>query len=124
MAHGSTGREGPGKAYRLYTEASFNQLPPTSLPEIQRVNLATVALQLKALGFDDLLGFDFMDKPPKAALLRALELLYSLGALNDAGQLTCLQDQEAMRCSVALCKSNLCICMLSGSSSPELTTPC
>ena len=81
----TAGREAPGKAYRLYTESSFNQLAGTTLPEIQRVNLATVALQLKALGFDDLLGFDFMDKPPQAALLRALELLYALGALTDTG---------------------------------------
>lgn len=79
------GREAPGKAFRLYTESSFNQLAGTTLPEIQRVNLASVALQLKALGFDDLLGFDFMDKPPRSALLRALELLYALGALTDSG---------------------------------------
>ena len=82
-----TGREAPGKAFRLYTEASFHQLAPTSLPEMQRVNLASVALQLKALGFDDLVGFDFMDKPPTAALLRALEGLYALGALDDQGKL-------------------------------------
>lgn len=79
------GREAAGKAFRLFTEASFNQLAATTLPEIQRVNLATVALQLKALGFDDLLAFDFMDRPPTAALLRALETLYALGALDDSG---------------------------------------
>lgn len=79
------GREAPGKAFRLFTEASFNQLAATTLPEIQRVNLATVALQLKALGFDDLLAFDFMDRPPTAAVLRALETLYALGALDDSG---------------------------------------
>ena len=44
-----------------------------------------MALQLKALGFDDLLAFDFMDRPPTAALLRALETLYALGALDDSG---------------------------------------
>lgn len=42
------GREGPGKAYRLYTEAAFRQLPPTTLPEIQRTNLAAVVLQVGA----------------------------------------------------------------------------
>ncbi len=42
------GREGPGKAYRLYTEASFQQLAPTTLPEIQRTNLAAVVLQVRA----------------------------------------------------------------------------
>lgn len=173
------GREGPGKAYRLYTEAAFRQLPPTTLPEIQRTNLAAVvlqvgagrvvvggavgrvgwggglvglrawiadvpiwswgcticrftrreearapkitlqathsppltppplptrpltqqhtyihgpllcALQLKALGIRDVLGFDFMDPPPRPALLRSLELLLALGALDPrTGDLT------------------------------------
>ena len=70
-----TGREGPGKAYRLYTEAAFASLPAATLPEIQRTNLTSVVLQLKAMGIEDVLGFDFMDPPPTAALLRAHELL-------------------------------------------------
>jgi HrpA-like RNA helicase len=45
-------------------------------------------LQLKALGIDDVLGFDFMDPPPRAALLRSLELLLALGALDPRGHLT------------------------------------
>lgn len=46
---GRAGREGPGVCYRLYTEAVFETLPPTSKPEIQRMNLAQVILQLKEL---------------------------------------------------------------------------
>lgn len=46
------GREAPGKAYRLYTEASFRGLPPTTPPEITRVNLGSVVLQLKVGGVD------------------------------------------------------------------------
>ena len=34
------------QAFRLYTEASFQQLPPSTLPEIQRTNLASVVLQV------------------------------------------------------------------------------
>lgn len=85
---GRAGREAPGKAFRLYTEASFRQLPPTTLPEIQRTNLASTVLQLKALGIQDVLGFEFMDPPPRAALLRSLELLLALGALDSRGDLT------------------------------------
>ncbi|PRW45383.1 ATP-dependent RNA helicase dhx8 isoform A [Chlorella sorokiniana] len=85
---GRAGREAPGKAFRLYTEASFQQLPASTLPEIQRTNLASVVLQLKALGIQDVLGFDFMDPPPRAALLRSLELLLALGALDTRGELT------------------------------------
>jgi ATP-dependent RNA helicase DHX8/PRP22 len=62
---GRAGRTGPGRCYRLYTEAAFlTEMLPTSIPEIQRTNLANVVLQLKAMGINDLLGFDFMDPPP------------------------------------------------------------
>ena len=85
---GRAGREAPGKCFRLYTEAAFSQLAPVTEPEIQRANLASVVLQLKALGVEDPLSFDFMAPPPAAAMLRALELLFALGALNPKGQLT------------------------------------
>ena len=55
---------------------------------MQRVSLASLVLQLKQLGVRDVLGFDFMDRPPMSALLRALELLYALGALDSQGDLT------------------------------------
>lgn len=58
------------------------------MPEIQRTNLGTVVLMLKSLGINDLLGFDFLDPPPGDTLVRALDLLYALGALNDRGELT------------------------------------
>ena len=45
-------------------------------------------LMLKSLGIDNLLAFDFMDPPPPDTLIRALEQLYALGALNDRGELT------------------------------------
>lgn len=58
------------------------------MPEIQRTNMGNVVLMLKSLGINDLLHFDFMDKPPAETLMRALEQLYALGALNDRGELT------------------------------------
>ena len=76
------GREAPGKAFRLYTEASHAALAAERTPEILRANLATVALQLKALGVDNVLQFPFMDAPPVVAIARALELLLALGALD------------------------------------------
>jgi HrpA-like RNA helicase len=69
------GRDAPGKAFRLYTEAAFRQLARETVPEIRRCNLASTVLQLKALGVPDVLGFDFLDPPPQPALLRSLELL-------------------------------------------------
>ncbi|XAR49995.1 RNA helicase [Bertholletia excelsa] len=86
---GRSGRTGPGKCFRLYTAYNYyNDLDDNTVPEIQRTNLANVVLTLKSLGIHDLLNFDFMDPPPSEALLKALELLYALGALNKLGELT------------------------------------
>lgn len=86
---GRAGRTRPGKAFRLYTEKAFsNEMQDNTYPEILRSNLGTVVLQLKKLGVDDLVHFDFMDPPAPETLMRALELLNYLGALNDEGDLT------------------------------------
>ena len=71
---GRAGRTGPGKAYRLYTEAAYrNEMLPTSVPEIQRTNLGNTVLSMKAMGVNDLLHFDFMDAPPVQTLVAAME---------------------------------------------------
>ncbi|GJN14319.1 hypothetical protein PR202_gb01129 [Eleusine coracana subsp. coracana] len=86
---GRSGRTGPGKCFRLFTRHSFDtEMEDETVPEIQRCNLASVVLSLKALGIHDLVRFDFMDPPATEALLRALEDLFALGALNSRGQLT------------------------------------
>ncbi|XP_065851591.1 pre-mRNA-splicing factor ATP-dependent RNA helicase DEAH1-like [Euphorbia lathyris] len=86
---GRSGRTGPGKCFRLYTAYNYNHdLDDNTVPEIQRTNLANVVLSLKSLGIHDLLNFDFMDPPPSEALLKALELLFALSALNKHGELT------------------------------------
>ncbi|KAK4773357.1 hypothetical protein SAY87_028376 [Trapa incisa] len=86
---GRAGRTGPGICFRLYTLHSYHtELEDNTTPEIQRTNLANVVLTLKSLGIHDLVNFDFMDPPPSEALLKALEMLYALGALNKLGYLT------------------------------------
>ncbi|KAJ8327909.1 DEAH-box ATP-dependent RNA helicase prp22 [Batrachochytrium dendrobatidis] len=86
---GRAGRTGPGKCYRLYTEAAYrNEMLPNSVPEIQRMNLSMIVLMLKAMGINDLVSFDFMDPPPVQTLVTALELLFQLGALDNEGLLT------------------------------------
>lgn len=45
-------------------------------------------LQLKTMGINDLLHFDFMDAPPVESLIMALEQLHSLSALDSEGLLT------------------------------------
>lgn len=85
---GRAGRTRPGKCYRLYTEAAFAQLEPTTFPEIQRSNLAPVVLQLMNLGIQNIIRFDFLDNPPSALVVRAFDLLFSLGAVDIHGRLT------------------------------------
>ena len=86
---GRAGRTKPGKCYRLFTEHSFNKdLKENSYPEIQRSNLCSVVLYLKKLGIDDIVHFDYMDPPAPETLMRALEQLNYLGALDDEGELT------------------------------------
>jgi ATP-dependent RNA helicase DHX8/PRP22 len=93
---GRAGRTGPGKCYRLYTERAYrDEMLPTPVPEIQRTNLATTVLQLKTMGINDLLHFDFMDAPPVESLIMALEQLHSLSALDDEGLLTRLGRRMA-----------------------------
>ena len=93
---GRAGRVAPGKCFRLYTKFAFhNELDESTMPEIQRTNLNSVVLLLMSLGITDLMDFDFMDAPPAETLIRALENLYALGALNDKGALTKLGRQMA-----------------------------
>lgn len=85
---GRAGRTKPGKCFRLYTEESYEELPNTLPPEIQRSNLAPLILQMKLLGIDNIARFDFLTSPPAELLVRGLELLYSLGAVDDYAKLT------------------------------------
>mmetsp|Transcript_3416 Transcript_3416/g.4807 ORF Transcript_3416/g.4807 Transcript_3416/m.4807 type:complete len:716 (+) Transcript_3416:230-2377(+) len=86
---GRAGRTRPGKCFRLYTEKSFTQeLQEQTYPEILRSQMSNVVLTLLKLGVDDLVHFDFMDPPAPETLMRALELLNYLGALDDDGNLT------------------------------------
>lgn len=93
---GRAGRTGPGKAFRLYTKWAYeHELNGYTVPEIQRTNLASVVLMLKSLGINDLMHFDFLDPPPAETIIKALEHLYALGALNDRGELTKLGRKMA-----------------------------
>ncbi|KAJ3191756.1 DEAH-box ATP-dependent RNA helicase prp22 [Irineochytrium annulatum] len=93
---GRAGRTGPGKCYRLYTEAAYqNEMLPTSVPEIQRMNLSDTVLKLKAMGINDLLNFPFMDPPPVQTMITAMELLFQLGALDTEGLITRLGRKMA-----------------------------
>ncbi|XP_028072575.1 pre-mRNA-splicing factor ATP-dependent RNA helicase DEAH10-like [Camellia sinensis] len=85
---GRAGREGPGKCFRLYPEIEFEKLRDSTIPEITRCNLSNVILQLKALGVDDIFGFDFMEKPSRDAVIKSLEILVLLDAITEEYKLS------------------------------------
>ncbi|KAI4312226.1 hypothetical protein MLD38_037063 [Melastoma candidum] len=85
---GRAGRVRPGKCYRLYTEEYFlKEMSAQGIPEIQRSNLVSCIIQLKALGIDNILGFDWPASPSPESMIRALEILYSLEVLDDDAKL-------------------------------------
>uniref|UniRef100_A0A8C3SIU4 Probable ATP-dependent RNA helicase DHX35 n=1 Tax=Chelydra serpentina TaxID=8475 RepID=A0A8C3SIU4_CHESE len=81
---GRAGRNRSGKCYRLYTEEDFEKLPQSTVPEMQRSNLAPVILQLKALGIDNVLRFPFLSVSPGFLF----EILYYKGCLDKHCRLT------------------------------------
>ncbi|CCC66886.1 hypothetical protein NCAS_0A03280 [Naumovozyma castellii] len=93
---GRAGRTGPGIAYRLYTEESFDDdMYVQAIPEIQRTNLSNTVLLLKSLSVSDVLKFPFIDPPPLQTLLTSLYELWSNGALDNKGCLTPLGKEMA-----------------------------
>ncbi|KEI40652.1 uncharacterized protein L969DRAFT_16014 [Mixia osmundae IAM 14324] len=85
---GRAGRTSAGKCFRLFPEPALAKLPKSTPPEICRSDISLFLLQLKALGIDNVLRFDYLTPPPSVMLARALEFLYSLKALDDYGRLT------------------------------------
>ena len=88
---GRAGRTRPGKCFRLFTEKDFmKELEEQTYPEILRCNLASTVLELVKAGVKDLVRFGWVDAPAPETLMRALELLNFLAALDDDGNLTSL----------------------------------
>ena len=91
---GRAGRTKPGKCFRLYTKESYEkELKKSSIPEILRSNITSVVLNLLKLGIQDLVHFDFIDPPAPETMMRAIEMLNYLGAMDDEGKLTELGSQ-------------------------------
>lgn len=85
---GRAGRTQPGKCFRLMTEPAFDALATQAPPEMQRGEISMAVLQLKSLGIEDVLHFDFLSPPSAESMIYSLELLYSLGALDGDCKLT------------------------------------
>ena len=83
---GRCGRQSDGICIRLYAEEDFESRPAFTEPEMLRTNLASVILQMAAIGLGDIEAFPFVDPPDRRAVADGLRLLVELGALeSDAG---------------------------------------
>jgi len=122
---GRAGRTRAGKCYRLYSSAAYQSLPATTSPEICRTNLAPTILQLKALGIDNLASTRYLTPPPSKLITRGLEVLYSLGAIDDYAKLTTLGSRMAeLALPPMLGKALLASTTTEFSCLPEMLTIC
>ncbi|KAF5373103.1 hypothetical protein D9758_001733 [Tetrapyrgos nigripes] len=96
---GRAGRTSPGICYRLYTQSAFQSLPQSTPPEITRTDMTTPILQLKSLGIDNLMRFEWVSAPPAESVLRALEILVAAGMIGEDGRLT-QNGQKVAECPV------------------------
>ncbi|KAG9307805.1 hypothetical protein G9A89_023370 [Geosiphon pyriformis] len=86
---GRAGRTSPGHCYRLYSSAVFNdQFENHTTPEIHRMPIEGVVLQMKAMNIDIVVNFPFPTPPDRDQLLKAEKLLRYLGALDEDGCIT------------------------------------
>jgi ATP-dependent helicase HrpA len=85
---GRCGRVADGICIRLYDEEDYEKRPEYTDPEILRTNLASVILQMTAIGLGDIASFPFVDPPDRRNIKDGLDLLHELGALDSSRKLT------------------------------------
>ncbi|KAJ2312855.1 putative ATP-dependent RNA helicase DHR1, partial [Coemansia sp. RSA 2702] len=94
---GRAGRTGPGHCYRLFSSAVFNdQFEKFSAPEVLRMPIEGVVLQMKAMCLDNVQNFPFPTPPRRDALQRAERMLTWLGALDAKGRVSKLGELMAV----------------------------
>ncbi|MFS8102759.1 ATP-dependent RNA helicase HrpA [Lentzea alba] len=81
---GRCGRVSEGICIRLYSEEDFEARPEFTDAEILRTNLASVILQMTAIGLGDVAKFPFIDPPDSRNINDGIGLLQELGAINAA----------------------------------------
>ncbi|CAG7611666.1 ATP-dependent RNA helicase HrpA [Leucobacter soli] len=82
---GRSGRTSPGIAIRLYGEEDFESRPAFTEPEVLRTGLASVILQMLAIGLGDIAGFPFLTPPDRRGIADGIGLLAELGAVETRG---------------------------------------
>ncbi|CAB4420840.1 unnamed protein product [Rhizophagus irregularis] len=86
---GRAGRTGPGHCYRLFSSAVFNdQFQQFTVPEIHRMPIEGIVLQMKAMNIDTVNNFPFPTPPDRDRLRKAEKLLQYMNALDEDGRIT------------------------------------
>ncbi|KUI44637.1 ATP-dependent RNA helicase HrpA [Mycobacterium sp. GA-1199] len=85
---GRSGRTAPGVCIRLYSQEDFAARPRYTEPDILRTNLASVILQMAALGLGEIETFPFLDPPDRRSIRDGVQLLQELGAFDASGAIT------------------------------------
>jgi HrpA-like RNA helicase len=85
---GRAGRTGPGVCYRLYSQDDYNLFNEFTTPEIKRVPLNTLLLQMISMGLKNVRLFPFIEPPDSDSIEHSLIFLIDHDALNDAEALT------------------------------------
>lgn len=86
---GRAGRTGPGHCYKLYSSAVYERdFPEFAEPEILRMPIEGVVLQLKAMNLQHIINFPFPTPPDRQMLASAEKLLTYLSAISPTGQIT------------------------------------
>ena len=94
---GRCGRMADGIAIRLYSQADFEARPEYTEPEILRTSLASVILQMAALGLGAVEDFPFLDAPDSRQVRSGLQLLTEIGAIEPAGTTSARSDDAPDR---------------------------
>ena len=94
---GRCGRVADGIAIRLYSEADYRSRPEYTEPEILRTSLASVILQMAALGLGAVEDFPFLDAPDSRQVRSGLQLLTEIGAIEPAGASSARSDDAPDR---------------------------
>ncbi|WP_302351899.1 ATP-dependent RNA helicase [Leyella stercorea] len=85
---GRAGRVAEGVCYRLWTKASEHLMAEQRKPEIEEADLAPMVLDTAAFGESDAETLPWLTMPPRAGVFKAKELLMSLGAIDENGNIT------------------------------------
>ncbi|XP_077992529.1 putative ATP-dependent RNA helicase DHX34 [Glandiceps talaboti] len=85
---GRAGRTGPGVCFRLYEESDYNDFQEYATPEIHRVPLDSLILQMIAMGLPNARSFPFIEPPPLSSIENSIVFLKEQGALTEDEKLT------------------------------------